>query len=85
MITVATLARFGMTLDWYLQKFYNYEEMVYLVRVAQQMKDSQPTLADLAIAGVTLDTYIGMKYVDFCRLYAEKKLAASPDGPQVKN
>lgn len=39
-LTSEQLTRFGMTLDWYMQKFYNQEEMRYLVRQAQKMRES---------------------------------------------
>jgi len=79
-LTQELLTRFGMTLDWYLQKFYSQEEMRFIIREAQRMRESQPTLADLALTGLTVEQYIEIKYFDFCRMYAEAKLVA-PNGP----
>ena len=58
--------------------------MRYIIRQAQKMRESQPTLANLTAAGVTVAQFLEMKYFDFCRTFAEAKLLAA-DGPQTLN
>lgn len=53
-INDANLESWNIDLDWYLQRFYSKEEMLYILRTAQEKYDGFPSLDDLDVADFAL-------------------------------